>query len=110
MTTAQNITIQQGATFSQALTLDDTSGKSYRAKLVDRFWCAVKGLTCTVTNSTTVTISLTATETAALCLPGNMADDERSGKFGYWDIEEVDGVTVTRTHQGVVTISREATA
>lgn len=109
MTTAQNITIQRGATFSTDLTVTSTAGKSYAAKIAHRWWSSLIDLTCTVADGTTVTISLTATQTANLALPAQIGRGDREALLGYWDMVESDGSTVTRTHQGSVTISREAT-
>ena len=109
MTTQTNITIYAGATFSQALTVASTAGKTYRAKVVDREWFHALDLSISVDSATQITISLTADQTGSIGIPNALAKWERSCLLGYWDLEEVDGTSVSRLFQGQVNYSREAT-
>lgn len=107
MPTQTDITIYQGATFTQDLTVTSTVGKSYTASIVDTSWCyLIVDLTTAIIDSTTVRISLTATQTDALDFPSRYRDHVRLGQIGHWSINEDDGSAITRTHQGRANLSR----
>ncbi len=58
--------------------------------------------------SQTLTLSLTAAQTAALQAPPYARADEREIVIGYYDAESVNAGVVTRHRQGKVTLSRKA--
>ena len=106
-----NILIEQGTTFSRTITINatestllDLTGKTLRGQIRRRLSDAEPAATFTFTiaNQTTNTgeaqWSLTAAETAALT-----ADTHR------YDIELVDGTTVTRLLEGEAFVSGEVT-
>lgn len=109
MTTINNITLKPGITHSHTVTVADTSSRTYRGKVVDRFWSKLVDLTCTITDGTTVTVSLTATQTSDIEIPCNIPFQDRKGHLGWYDVEEVNGATITQIEAGRVDISRAAT-
>lgn len=105
-----NIEIEQGATFSQVVAAGVAhAGLTPRAVLRRCFGGAVLAtFACTIVDvSGNTTVSLTAEQTKALCVPW-AAYDERKVPCGVWDLETVNGSTITRTHQGTATLSRRA--
>lgn len=109
--TILNLTLEQGATFSSTIAV----GAGYdaytaRAKLRREFGGEVLAtFACTTVSGGNTTVSLTATETAALTSPTWARTDEREIAVGVWDLELVSGATVVRARQGTVKLSREAT-
>lgn len=104
-----DITIEQGATYSQAIALGANTwdGQTVRASIRAKFGGA-KLLDLTgVIAAGTLTLSLTAAQTAGLTPPAWARDDERDALLGYYDAESVSGDTVTRHRQGKVYLSRE---
>jgi hypothetical protein len=106
-----NILIEQGATFSKILTIYSTgttplnlTGKTLRGKMRYKIQDANPALTFTFTpdnqsaNPGKVTISASATDTDTLNQP-----------MGVYDIELVDGSTVTRLLEGQVFVSLSVT-
>lgn len=108
--TALNITIEQGATFSQVIAVGGTyDGDTARATMRRTFGGEkLADLTCSAISAGNVTISLTAVETAALTVMDG-TPTEREIVIGVWDLEAVDGASVVRLRQGKVILSREAT-
>lgn len=109
--TALNITIEQGATFSQVINLGVTyTGLTPTGMLKRQFQGdKLADLTCTaVDGSGNTTISLTAIATAAL-QPIGALPSEREVAIGVWDLETSNAGTVVRHRQGKVILSREAT-
>jgi len=109
-----DLQIPQGATYSQVInwktgstpTFVNTTGFSARIQLRTSYTAASASLELTtansrisITNAGVITLSLTATETAALA----------AGRYVY-DLEMVSsGGLVTRLLEGVVTVSPEVT-
>ncbi len=58
--------------------------------------------TCSAISAGAMTISLTATQTAALLRPINARFDEYRVLFGYYDVELTSGLTVVRAYHGPV--------
>lgn len=116
-----NFTIEQGATFSKVITWKDSSGAGInltgynvtgkiKRKTSDQI--AIASFTATLANQTTnpgqFTLSLTATETAALpTVAGSTA--QKVLLECVYDVEATTGSTVYRLLEGVVSISPEAT-
>lgn len=111
-----DIVIEQGATYALPVTITvpgvDYTGYTARAKVRDLFTSAGTTLVSfTVTNgaqsvgSYALTLSLTATQTAALSATAS----GRNYAIGFWDLEIVSGATVNRILQGKVTLAMEAT-
>lgn len=116
-----NFTIEQGATFSKVITWKDSAGVGInltgytitgkiKRKTSDQN--ALATFTATLANQTTnpgqFTISLTASETAAL--PSVVGPTAQKVLLDcVYDIEASQGVTVYRLLEGVVSISPEAT-
>ncbi len=100
--------VQSGAAFN--LTGYTIAGK-IRRKFSDS--AALQALTVTITDAPggLFTISLTATETAALALASSYPspDASRVVSLGFFDIEITSGATVTRILEGGATLSQEAT-
>lgn len=108
-----NLTIEQGATFSQSIALGAATwnGHSAIAKLYDRFGGQLLAeFTCSAIAANAVTISLTATQTAELTVPAYIRDDQRKFTYGYWDLTADDAVTITRLREGTVLLSRQVAA
>lgn len=115
-----NLTIEQGATFSRTLRLkDDTdtpinlTGSTFRGQLAAKAGdTPIVAFTFTLadqnTNPGEVTMSLTATQTAALPT-AKQSSAERVDKELAYDVERVIGSTVERIIYGVATVSPEAT-
>ncbi|MBA3684652.1 MAG: hypothetical protein H0W72_05360 [Planctomycetes bacterium] len=111
-----DLKIRQGASLSLPLswayTGIDFTGATARAKIVSAFplGTILATLTCPVTSaalsSITVTVSMTATETAAL----STTSTKRQAKLGEWDIEIVlgDG-RVLAMLEGAVWLTQEST-
>jgi len=103
-----NLVVEQGATFSRTVTVSNSgtpvnlTGKTLRGKLRRRPTdvAAAADFTTAITNAAggVFTISLAATTTSGL-----RAEDH------YYDIELVDGATVTRLLEGTVYVSFEVT-
>jgi hypothetical protein len=114
--TALNLTIEQGATFSQVVNLGTTyTGLTPTAMLRRSFGSGSGGgdliasFSCTaVDGSGNTTVSLTATVTAALQAIGALPS-EREAVLGVWDMETINAGVVVRHRQGKVILSREAT-
>jgi hypothetical protein len=99
--------IEQGATYSFTVTITTSAGAVYpltgmTAAAILRETKATTAhtdFTCAVAESTgIITVSLTASETAAITITS-----------GYWDLELTSGTTVTRLLEGTVEISQECT-
>lgn len=106
-----NLTIEQGATFSQVINIGAALvGVTPTASIRDKFGgTKLADLTCSaVTAGGDTTISLTATVTAGLSAP-NALPSERDAVIGVWDMETLVTATVVRHRQGKVILSREAT-
>lgn len=108
--TALNLTIEQGATFSQVINIGTTytgltpTGQIRRSFQGD----LLTALTFTaVDGSGNTTVSLTATATASL-QPIDALPSERDALIGIWDMETSNAGTVVRHRQGKVILSREA--
>lgn len=111
--TALNLTIEQGATFTQAIDLGAATwnGQTPSATIRTRFGgTLVKALTCSAIAANLVTISLTAAEAALLVAPASARDDERAVVIGYWELIATNAGVVTRLRQGTVTLSRQVSA
>jgi hypothetical protein len=111
------LVIVQGSTLSFGVTITDAAtdftGATARAKIMVDFASRtiLQALTVTVNaainGSMTLTISLTAAETAALT---NVTAGERRQSIGVYDLEVVlSGGSVIRMMQGTAQLSREAT-
>ena len=110
MAAIANLTIDQGATFTSDVTVKDAQGNAFNltgytasAKLAKGFASTrtrTNMTTSIATDATTgvVTLSLTATETAAL-------DAERY----VYDLEITSGATVTRVIEGIITVRAQVT-
>jgi hypothetical protein len=110
---ALNLTIEQGATFTQAIALGASTwnGQSATALLYDRFGGNLLAtLTCSAIAADSVTISLTAAETGELDAPAYIRNTERKFVFGYWELTATTGPTITRLREGVVYLSRQVAA
>jgi hypothetical protein len=108
--TPLNITIEQGATFSQAVDVGASfNGLTPRGTLRRAFGgVKLADLTCTAVSGGNTTISLTAVQTAALTDLGERPD-QREAIVGVWDLETESAGTVVRHRHGQVILSREAT-
>lgn len=108
--TLLDLTIEQGATFSQAIALGATTwnGQVVTAQIRSKFGGGILATLTGVIASDTLTLSLTAVQTALLQAPAYARDDEREVVIGYYDAESVSAGVVTRHRQGKVTLSREA--
>ena len=116
-----DILVEQGATFLLTITIKDTSGnpinltgQTFRGKIKKSFadTIAQATFTCTLANQITdtgkVSISLTATDTAAIVL--NTQGTARVLTTMAYDIESQDGSgIVKRWLQGLAKISPEIT-
>lgn len=110
--TELHITIEQGADFSRALTVNTAlNGFTPRAQLRDQFSGALLAtFSFTAVASGATTMSLTAAVTAALAAPVYTGSRQRRIQIGVYDVEVPgNGGAVTRTHQGDVYLSLEAT-
>jgi len=109
-----NLTIQQGATFSQVITpvvpVDYTgfTGNGQIREQCDPRYPVLAELSVAVAVGTVGihTISLTATQTASLPVYGATSADT---KLFVYDIELTSGATIIRADQGSVTVSPEVT-
>ena len=107
MAAIANLTIDQGATFSSDVTVKDANGNAFDLTGYTATAKMAKGysstrtrtaITCTINADPTpgiVTLSLTATETAALDAPARYV----------YDLEITSGATVTRVIEGVITVN-----
>jgi hypothetical protein len=107
-----NLTIEQGATFSQVVAVGEAyNGLSPRGTIRRSFGGdSLASLTCSAVAAGNTTISLTAAQTAAL-QPLSALPSERDVVIGVWDLETptADATpVVTRHRQGKVILSREA--
>lgn len=103
-----NLNIDQGATFSQVVAAGLAHSGSTTRAVMRRYFGGgiVATFACTAVDvSGNTTVSLTAAETAVLVAPPHVRHDERKVPIGFWELEVI-GATVTRTHQGSVTLSR----
>lgn len=108
---ALNLTIEQGATFSQVVNLGTTyTGLTPTAMVRQSFGGNLLAtFTCTAVDASgNTTISLSATITAALQVNG-LSPADREVLLGVWDLETSNAGTVVRHRQGKVILSREAT-
>jgi hypothetical protein len=107
--TALDLTIEQGATFSQAIALGAGTwdGQVVTAQIRSAFGGQLLATFTGVIASGTLTLSLTATQTAAIQGPAHARADEREIVIGYYDAESVNAGVITRHRQGKVTLSRE---
>ncbi len=111
MAAIANLTIDQGATFSSDVTVKDANGNAFdltgytaEAKMAKGYNSTRTRTTMTTTinaDPTTgiVTLSLTATETAALDAPARYV----------YDLEITSGATVTRVIEGIINIRPNVT-
>ncbi len=99
--------IEQGSTFALTVTVTTSAGAVYpltamtaAAKLRATAASTTSyAFTCAVAESTgVITVSMTATETAAIAITA-----------GVWDLELTSGATVTRLLEGTVDITAEVT-
>jgi hypothetical protein len=99
--------IEQGATFTLTVTVTTSTGAVYPLTAMTaaailretKATTAHTDFTVAVAESTgVITVSLTATETAAITITS-----------GYWDLELTSGATVTLLLEGTVEISQEVT-
>jgi len=110
MAAIANLTIDQGATFSSDVTVKDANGNAFdltgytaAAKLAKGYASTRTRTDFTTTiaadaTSGVVTLSLTATQTAAL-------DAERY----VYDLEITSGATVTRVIEGIISVRPQVT-
>ncbi len=105
-----NLTIEQGANLSQAVTVDTAfNGRTPTGAIYDRFGGRLLvALTATAVSGGSTTLSLTAAQTAALRAPAYIRDNERSCVIGYYELIDTNAGVVTRIKQGTVTLSRTA--
>lgn len=117
---AYTLPIIQGSTLSitcavtQGGVAFDLTGYTMAGKIRRTFSAsaALQAITCTITNAAggLYTLSLTATETAALTINTTETDtNKRDNTIGVYDVEITSGATITRIMQGTVTLSQEAT-
>ena len=111
MAAIANLTIDQGATFSSDVTVKDANGNAFdltgytaEAKMAKGYNSTRTRTTMTTTinaDPTTgiVTLSLPATETAALDAPARYV----------YDLEITSGATVTRVIEGIINIRPNVT-
>jgi len=111
MATVLNLTIEQGATFTQAVAVGAAyDGYTARAALRSGFGGALLATyTATTVASGSTTLGLAAAITAALT-PPTWADASREITLGVYELELVspDGLIVVRARQGSATLSRKA--
>lgn len=116
--TSYDLAVVQGSTLTRVFqviiggAIQDLTGVTAAAKVRDVFTGAVlQLLTCTVVTgvNSTVTVSLTQAQTAALTVAVGTPADVRVSSIGVWDLELTDGVSTYRFAEGIVTLSREAT-
>jgi hypothetical protein len=116
--TAYDLAIVQGSTLTRVFqvviggVIQDLTGVTAASKVRDVFTGSViQLLTCSVVTgaNSTVTVSLTMAQTAALTVPAGTPADVRVSSIGVWDLELTDGVSTYRFAEGIVTLSREAT-
>ena len=112
MATTLNLLIDQGATFSQDVSVGTSrNGLFPRAVIRDSFGGSlIATLACTVVAAGSTTLSLTAAQTAAIVRPRWGSANERESFLGVWELEIPNGATVSRTHQGEVRLSLDAGA
>tara|TARA_B100000925_G_C22010226_1_gene475900 strand:+ start:5861 stop:6199 length:339 start_codon:yes stop_codon:yes gene_type:complete len=111
MAAIANLTIDQGATFSSDVTVKDANGNAFdltgytaEAKMAKGYNSTRTrtSITSTINADPTtgiVTLSLTATETAALDAPARYV----------YDLEITSGATVTRVIEGIINIRPNVT-
>jgi len=111
MAAIANLTIDQGATFSSDVTVKDANGNAFDLTGYTATAKMAKGysstrtrtaITCTINADPTtgiVTLSLTATETAALDAPARYV----------YDLEITSGATVTRVIEGIINVRPNVT-
>ena len=111
MAAIANLTIDQGATFSSDVTVKDANGNAFDLTGYTAEAKMAKGYSSTRTRTTMtstinadpttgiVTLSLTATETAALDAPARYV----------YDLEITSGATVTRVIEGIINVRPNVT-
>ena len=111
MAAVANLSVDQGATFTSDVTIKDINGNTFnltgytpRAKMALGYASTRTRVTITTTvasdaTSGIVTLSLTATETAALDAPARYV----------YDLEITSGATVTRVIEGIINIRPNVT-
>jgi len=106
MAANEDIVIEQGATFEKSFTIENTNLSSYLARAQGRTSHASGTIAITFTAAitylapnSTITLSLTASQTAALTAPS----------CGVFDVEAYVGATVIREVEGSYTITPEVT-
>lgn len=111
MTQTLHYTIQQGATLSVSVTVgaayDGWTGRSKIRRSFDGGTLAEP--TISTVSGGSLTISLTAAQTAALTRPVQARCDERIAFYGLHDVEITDGTSVVRAAEGKVFHSSEVT-
>jgi hypothetical protein len=106
MATKANLVIDQGATFSTTLNLQDEYGspldlEGYTANSQMRKWYTSSNASATFTTGVAngvITLSLTANQTSNLT----------SGRYVY-DVEINSGTTISRVVEGIVTVTPQVT-
>lgn len=104
-----NLTIEQGANFSQAVTVDTAlNGRTPTGNIYDRFGgCLLVALTASQVAAGSTTLTLTAAQAAALRAPAYIRNTERSCVIGYYELIDTNAGVITRLKQGDVTLSRQ---
>ena len=112
MASTLNLLIDQGATFTQAVSVGTSfNGLTPRAVIRDSFGGSlIATLACSVVSAGSTTLSLAAVQTIAIARPASASARERESLLGVWELEIPNGATVTRTHQGEARLSLEAGA
>jgi hypothetical protein len=110
--TSLDLIIEQGATFSQAVALGASTWdgqattaqvrQTYDGNLLVAFTAAIA--------AGTLTLSLTAVQTATLVAPPYARPDEQNILIGYYDAESVNAGVITRHRMGKVYLSRGITS
>jgi hypothetical protein len=108
MASKANLVIDQGATFSTDLTLEDDNGDlislvGYTANSQIRKWYTSSNAAATFTTSINTTSAV-----ITLSLTANQTGDLTSGRYVY-DVEISSGATVSRVVEGIVTVTPQVT-
>ena len=108
MASKANLEIDQGATFSTDLTLEDDNGDlislvGYTANSQIRKWYTSSNAAATFTTSINTTSAV-----ITLSLTANQTGDLTSGRYVY-DVEISSGATVSRVVEGIVTVTPQVT-
>ena len=105
-----DLLIEQGATFSVAIPIGSAyDGHTAVATVRSDYSTSstlVSTLTCSAVSGGSVTVSLTATQTAAMAVPVYARPDTQDVIVGWWSLETSNAGVVTRHRTGVVTLRR----